>query len=270
MKFSNVIMGKRNLFFLFSFSLLVVGGFLKSVEAKNLSIDQFEERVKDKELLKKLGVLTFRGEAICTVFASGKNQMMTSSFCLNERYLHEYAIRIASETITRPILKAKISEKSGLATLKVDKIDDFFFLDKKLRGQSDHEEDESGGNLRNLGPFKNSISLFSAVNSIGEEFIQEGKGGELIQTPIKGIIYHTFNSGNLSGGAPFLYKNKVIGVHLGFIEHKLLYSKDLFENSIDDSSSFFNLMMPLSETTQMSIEKLDLIKDNSSIKREIL
>ncbi|NBX16779.1 MAG: hypothetical protein EBR09_05380 [Proteobacteria bacterium] len=164
------------------------------IESKPVSIVGKDNRKveKDRELLSRIGSLDHNGKAICTVFASGPDEVTTAGHCFSDSPVAgQYTVTIENQK--HAVQSVQKSKKADIAKLTVSGIADYF------------ESAEAEEN------FDTSVTAFS----IEHNKILSARGEKLTVENSSSLLNYRNDTIKGSSGAPVLQNNKVVGVHLG-------------------------------------------------------
>ncbi|MFZ9520734.1 MAG: hypothetical protein ACO3A4_09670 [Silvanigrellaceae bacterium] len=143
-------------------------------------------------LLSRIGSLDYKGQPICTVFASGKNELTTAGHCFSDApQPSEYTITIHNQK--RTIQAIQKFAKADVAKLTVTGIDSYF--------ESAVANDNS----------KTTVTAFS----IERRKLLTARGENLQKSESSSLLNYSNDTIQGSSGAPILQNNKVVGIHLG-------------------------------------------------------
>ncbi|MBF0315227.1 MAG: hypothetical protein HQK50_01310 [Oligoflexia bacterium] len=189
--------------------------------------------LSDQAIKKKMVKIYYEGNYICNGFASAKNQITTAAKCIDINDLHEYSLRIVGESEERSIDKARVNPRSGVAVLKVNKINDFFEMSEFI----DNKE----------------TVLISCDHGIDD--CSRSKEGGLFETPFAGMMFHTYDSTKGAAGAPFLQEGKVVAIHQGVIAFKRVNSR------AEDETITYNFATKAREKESMYLDRVSISYD---------
>ncbi len=144
-------------------------------------------------LKKRIGTLNYSGSSVCTVFASGKNEITTAIHCLSDANLAAFSVLVNGKVMK--ISDAHFFVKADVVKLDIDGISDYF----QASGFSDSEKSEIG-----------SYALDK------KEFVLSSKGSA-VSANEEGFIMHTLDTIPGASGSPILQNGKVVGVHIGSV-----------------------------------------------------
>jgi hypothetical protein len=147
----------------------------------------------DQYLIKRMGVLSFKGVPICTAFASGTNQVSTAASCLREPLSDAYKLNINGRPV--PIVAALADLPTGLALLKVEGVSEVF---PTAAFASDED------------------SSIVSYASDQKQFVLASTG-YIKTSAVPGVLMHTFDAIKGASGSPILQNGQVVGVHLGAV-----------------------------------------------------
>jgi hypothetical protein len=147
---------------------------------------------KDRELLSRIGSLDYNGNAICTVFASGRNEVTTAGHCFSDSPVaSHYTVTIDNQK--HAVQSVHKSKKADIAKLKVSGIAEYF--------ESAKAEENS----------ETTVTVFS----IEQRKILSARGEKLNVDDSSSVLHYRNDTIKGSSGAPVLQNKKVVGVHLG-------------------------------------------------------
>ncbi|MBF0207705.1 MAG: trypsin-like peptidase domain-containing protein [Oligoflexia bacterium] len=251
LRFLNYSFNAR-MFMPFTACALIVASFGVQTQVQAMSLFRIDDRtqVKDQEISKKMGSIFYHSNAICTAFASGKNQVTTAAHCINGNDLHEYTFRPffqkEGEAAEKTILRTRVNNKTDVAILRVEGVDQFF------------ETAES--DLATGGGEENEISLLEVDGKDG--LLYQCKEGAIWDTPSRGIFYHTFDTVPGSSGAPVLQNGKVIGMHIGNVSYKKSLPTERRENPDSDSEVVYNLAVRSKDLKEANLQKMRINRED--------
>lgn len=147
---------------------------------------------RNQDILAKIGSLDYKGQPICTVFASGKNEVTTAGHCFSDSPVEsEYTITIQNQK--RVVQSIQKLDNSDVAKLTVSGVENYF---------------ESAEVVENS---EAAVTAFS----VEQRTVLSARGEKLRRVEYSPILNYKNDTIKGSSGAPILQNNKVVGIHLG-------------------------------------------------------